>query len=369
VPITIINDGRGGSAPIRLMLTRRLSASLVVLRDARAGFEVLMVQRSKRMAFAGSTWVFPGGVWDAADGATEGTETDADVLDLDSADGGVHALPVGDVLRTIALRETFEETGILPLPEGAMAGCSEWLDGGRGRAWGAWRERTRKDAAQWSTFLTALRRGSGGLVDPESCVKPLCAFLTPTFEAERSGREYLTYFLIARLNSPPSPSPSSPSSSAAASSPSEPWNHCDVDGEETVRSEWLSPQEILSRSVDGSMSFFPPQFYILQRLCAFDSASDAMSGADWFSGSSTTNAGSNGKEHLPIVMRPELVDNADLVLPFDAEHKAHPGDEKARHRVVGWKLKKGTAELQMNDTAAALLHGADRAWQWPRDSV
>ena len=52
---------------------KRLAASLVFLREKKSAvpgdqFEVLLVQRSRTMKFATSTWVFPGGVYDIADG-------------------------------------------------------------------------------------------------------------------------------------------------------------------------------------------------------------------------------------------------------------------------------------------------------------
>ena len=52
---------------------KRLAASLIVLRQKNSAipgdkFEILLVQRSRTMKFATSTWVFPGGVYDKADG-------------------------------------------------------------------------------------------------------------------------------------------------------------------------------------------------------------------------------------------------------------------------------------------------------------
>ena len=335
------------------MIPRRLSASLVVLRDASSrsssstDFEVLMVQRSARMAFAANTWVFPGGLWDIADGLTHGTGTESD------QSGGTSS-QTSKVLRTIALRECFEETGVLPLAPGeaGRVGNRNWTMA----SWSAWREKIRRDAKCWPSFLHEVR-GDGADQDLFPSVTPLCAFITPTFEAERSSREYLTYFFIAQLHS-----------SSSSSSSSEPWANCAVDGEESVRSAWLTPQEILARSSDGSISFFPPQFYILQRLCAFESADDAISGAKWFSADDKSEKKGGGREEgkrcLPIVMRPELVGKGNLVLPLDAEHSKYPGPDMARHRVVDWSLREGSAKLEMNDSAASLLHGGDRAWQW-----
>ena len=60
---------------------KRLAASLIVLRQKNSAipgdkFEILLVQRSRTMKFATSTWVFPGGVYDKADG--DGVEDNLD---------------------------------------------------------------------------------------------------------------------------------------------------------------------------------------------------------------------------------------------------------------------------------------------------
>ena len=43
------------------------SATIVLLRDAPRGFEMLLLQRAAKLAFHGGAWVFPGGRVDAAD--------------------------------------------------------------------------------------------------------------------------------------------------------------------------------------------------------------------------------------------------------------------------------------------------------------
>jgi 8-oxo-dGTP pyrophosphatase MutT (NUDIX family) len=66
-----------------------LSASVILLRESRAGLETYLLHRHARMPFAASAVVFPGGRVDAVDVA-----------------GG------GDPARACALRETAEETGV-----------------------------------------------------------------------------------------------------------------------------------------------------------------------------------------------------------------------------------------------------------------
>ena len=117
---------------------KRLASSLVVLRKKKSSilgdkFEVLLIQRSKKLKFA-STWVFPGGVYDRADG--NGVE-----------DGLSFAEDV-DVLRQICIRETFEETGVLPLNKQTASRVSRNLI-----SWKTWREKARENPQRTIPFL------------------------------------------------------------------------------------------------------------------------------------------------------------------------------------------------------------------------
>ncbi|MBW2272424.1 MAG: NUDIX hydrolase [Deltaproteobacteria bacterium] len=73
----------------------RLAATLVLLRDADPGPEVLLVRRSPALAYHGGDWVFPGGHVDPED-----RETAAD---------GREAL---EIARVAAVREAREEAGV-----------------------------------------------------------------------------------------------------------------------------------------------------------------------------------------------------------------------------------------------------------------
>lgn len=76
----------------------RLAASLILLRDGAGGLEVMMVERTGKASYAAGKFVFPGGTVDAADAAPGGP---------------------GAALRVAAIRETYEECGLLladPVP-------------------------------------------------------------------------------------------------------------------------------------------------------------------------------------------------------------------------------------------------------------
>ncbi|HKP56954.1 MAG TPA: NUDIX hydrolase [Polyangiales bacterium] len=70
----------------------RPAATVLVLRDAPAGLELLMLKRASKLAFYGGAWVFPGGRVETEDGDLE------------------RALP--EAARRAAVRELYEEAGL-----------------------------------------------------------------------------------------------------------------------------------------------------------------------------------------------------------------------------------------------------------------
>jgi 8-oxo-dGTP pyrophosphatase MutT (NUDIX family) len=82
----------------------RLSATVLLVRDALPGLEVFMVERHHQIDFATGALVFPGGQVDAAD---------ADVALAPRCAGAAELDADACVLRVAAIRETFEEAGVL----------------------------------------------------------------------------------------------------------------------------------------------------------------------------------------------------------------------------------------------------------------
>lgn len=82
-----------------------VAATVVLLRDGAAGPEVLILERPDRGSFAGA-WVFPGGR-------------------LDDADRGPQDEAEEDAARRAAVRETWEETGLV-VKTGALLTVSCW---------------------------------------------------------------------------------------------------------------------------------------------------------------------------------------------------------------------------------------------------
>ena len=94
----------------------RPAATLILLRDAAAGVEVLMMQRAQSAVFLGGAYVFPGGALDAAD---SDARVFSRVLGLTDRDASERLnLPRGGLAYCVAaVRECFEEAGILLLSD------------------------------------------------------------------------------------------------------------------------------------------------------------------------------------------------------------------------------------------------------------
>jgi 8-oxo-dGTP pyrophosphatase MutT (NUDIX family) len=90
----------------------RPAATVMLLRDGRAGLEVFMLQRTHSAAFARSQYVFPGGRVDDADHGVE-FEPVCDGLDDGAASRRLGVERGGLAWYVAAIRECFEEAGVL----------------------------------------------------------------------------------------------------------------------------------------------------------------------------------------------------------------------------------------------------------------
>lgn len=136
----------------------RFASTVVVLRDAEPGLEVLLVRRATTLAFYGGAWVFPGGRIDAEDGDVE------------------HALEQA-ALRAAA-RELREEAGLV-VQESALAYFARWLTPpGRTRRFDTFYyaaiapeggdvqvDRGEVDAHRWMQPIAALQAHSRGEIE------------------------------------------------------------------------------------------------------------------------------------------------------------------------------------------------------------
>lgn len=214
------------------------AATVVVLRDALGGPEVLMVRRHERAAdFAGAS-VFPGGLVDPSD-------ADPDLAPPASGFSLARALaalgePLAETearsLYVAACRELFEEAGLLlaqRVDEDALRRLCE-----------------RRAALQAGTERLAAALAREGCVLALARLTPFARWITPEFQKRR----WDTRFFVAEA----------PEGQQAES-----------DGTETSEAVWLHPAAALGAYRAGDHLLAPPTFRVLEELCDFSTVAAA----------------------------------------------------------------------------------------------
>ena len=145
-----------GSAPVK----PRDAGSLIIWRKGAEGAEVLMGRRSRNAAFVPDFFVFPGGRLDPADGAVRAaTPLDADAVARMGVRGDA---ALAEALALAAVRETFEETGLLLAEIGDIGDAAEAI--------------AHPEWAQWKTLdlapgLHRLRYFGRAITSPSSPIR------------------------------------------------------------------------------------------------------------------------------------------------------------------------------------------------------
>lgn len=194
----------------------RSSAAVVVTRGAGSALEVLLVERSASLAFFGGYWAFPGG-------AAE---------EIDRGGGGEDA----DLARA-ALRELFEETGLLVERPGAELDALERANLRRALAAGGERDEgvLGTARARWRELVQTM------LATP----RPIGRLTTPSFAPRRHRTLFL--HLVARGTEEAAP--------------------C---GDEIVALRWVRPGDALAEWRRGALRVAPPVLFLLEFLEAGD---------------------------------------------------------------------------------------------------
>lgn len=206
------------------------AATLVVFRRGPSGAppELLMVVRSHAMSFAGGMAVFPGGRVDAPDRALAATTCGG--LDPDEA---AH--------RIAAIRETIEETGLVP-------GLRQQLEAREAAA-------LRADLAQGGSLGPVLHR-RGLTLDLDALV-PFARWCP---RGITSHRIFDTRFYLSDLGT------------GAVD--------LDVDATENTRLFWIGAQDALALADSGELSVIFPTRRNLERLALFASFAEAKAHAE-----------------------------------------------------------------------------------------
>lgn len=252
--------------PDREPATPRDAATVLLLREQDEGFSIFMVKRHSKSGFMAGAYVFPGGTLDAEDQAP------AMLARVRGRSASEAAGQLGDDqperalgLLVAALRETFEEAGVL------LAHGAEALDLVEARA-------RLNSGASFLSIVEELDLTLRG-----DALVPWSRWVTP--EPER--RRYDARFFLARV-------------------PRTQW--AEHDRKEVTEGEWLTPAEALESSEQGRISLPPPTLRTVEQLSAFGSIDDAIGHV----------RGRVPKVVMPVI-RP-IENGIALTLPGDPEH-------------------------------------------------
>jgi 8-oxo-dGTP pyrophosphatase MutT (NUDIX family) len=210
----------------------RDAATVVLLRDGASGLEVWLLTRVTQMVFAGGMAVFPGGRVDDAD------------ADLPFA-AGAEATAVGRLgceprearaLLGAAVRETFEETGVLlTVPAADLSGARTDVEAGR-------------------VSFGDLLRANGLSVDADA-VHLWARWITPPGEVRR----YDARFFVAAVPSGVDAQDVTSESSAAG---------------------WFGVGDALERAQRGEIGLMPPTIVTLASLAKYGTVADVIGAAE-----------------------------------------------------------------------------------------
>jgi len=210
------------------------AATLLLLRDGEAGLEVFMVARHHQIDFASGALVFPGGKVDPHD-----RHEDVPILSE-----GLHGhAPLEQSVRIAAIREAFEESGVLLARDAATGGL---VSAARLETLGHYREPLNRSEIGIAAFLRQER-----LRLAADLLAPFAHWITPDVGVKR----FDTYFYLAEA----------------------PADHLAVhDGYESVDSVWISPSAALREQQEGKRLIIFPTRMILAKLARSNSVADAM---------------------------------------------------------------------------------------------
>jgi len=234
----------GAEPNSQLVAPKTRDAATVILVSDRPDLHVLMLERTRRAVFGPGATVFPGGAVDAGDGAGRVAER---VVGIDDgAASAAQGLARGGLgFRVAAVRECFEEAGILLAREAASCHPAQHDDG-----LAAARAELNAGALVFGDMLV----GRDLLIDARE-LRVFSHWLTPL----GAPRRYNTWFFVA-------PAPAG-----------EEGTH---DDNELVASAWVRPIDALAQHADGDIDLIFPTEMSLRALACYDRSRDLLSDLD-----------------------------------------------------------------------------------------
>ncbi|MFH0728855.1 MAG: NUDIX domain-containing protein [Pseudomonadota bacterium] len=208
------------------------AATVILTRPAEAGIEVYLLKRSATSSFMAGNYVFPGGMVDDVDAGDWSDLVDMDHETIKRRLGG--GLAVQDALTygVAAIRETFEEAGVL------LARQTDSATQGFERA----RRQRETDVFKEGWFRSLV-------TEHQFCLQLTGLFRWAHWVTPREmKRHYDTRFFVAAM--PPDQT-------------------CRPDARETTAGVWISPLAGLKANLKGEISLSPPAIVTLQAFSKF----------------------------------------------------------------------------------------------------
>lgn len=230
-----------------LPVVPRPAATVVLLRDGAAGIEAYLLRRVTGMAFAGGMTVFPGGSVDPEDSRADPPWVGPDPATWARRLGTDETL--AQALVCAAIRETFEESGVLLASPAAGRGVGARLADVAGADWEAERGALEGRRQSLSDLLT--RRG---LLLRTDLLAAWSHWITP----EGEPRRYDTRFFIAALPA------------------RQQTRHVGGEADSVL---WMRPGDAVAARLRGELPMLPPTATTLEELSAYDSVKAAVAGA------------------------------------------------------------------------------------------
>jgi len=225
------------SAP-RALAPAKPAATVLLIRDGAAGLEVFLVQRHHQIDFASGAMVFPGGKLEPGD-------SDPGVRALCSGADGLGDYTLA--LRVAAIRESFEECGVLlarAKGSSALVSAARLADLSK---------RYHRELQGHEIAIGALAREQD-LVLACDLLVPFAHWITP----EGMPKRFDTHFFL--VEAPPS-------------------QGAVHDGHEAVDARWMRPADALAEADAGRSTIIFPTRMNLAKLAKSRSVADAIAAA------------------------------------------------------------------------------------------
>ncbi len=241
-------SGEGAAEGDAGQVVARPAATLVLVRDGPGGLETLLVRRSGSAGFVPGCYVFPGGVVDKHDDSNAAVER-WDGLAPEEAGRRLglapKSAPTAIAYFVAAVRETFEETGLL-----------------LGRRPGT-------DAApQAAASEAVVRRARAALLDGRQSF----AGVLRDLEVRIDGAAFA---YIARWVTPPSAAKRYDTRFFAAVAPR--CAQADPDEREATHAAWIAPARALALRAEGRLPMIRPTADTLEDCTGFRTAAELLS--------------------------------------------------------------------------------------------